>query len=56
MFIHCCSDILPSRCLATYTYRHTDLWEGFMKCAVELGSDAVIYIPNFIKIGVEFKS
>jgi hypothetical protein len=28
----------------------TDLWEGFMKCAVEMGSGGMIYIPSFIKI------
>jgi hypothetical protein len=41
------------RCLATiggYTYRHTELWEEFMKYAVEIGSGAVIYITSFIKI------
>jgi hypothetical protein len=45
---------LPSRCLATkggYTYRHTEWWEGFTKYAVDMGSDAMIYIPSFIKIG-----
>jgi hypothetical protein len=26
-------------------------WEGFVKQAVEMGSDAMIYIPSFIKIG-----
>jgi hypothetical protein len=44
----------PSRFLATigrYTYRHTDLWEGFMKYAVEMSSGVMIYIPSFIKIG-----
>jgi hypothetical protein len=42
--------ILPSSCLATisgYTYRHTDLWEGSIKCAVVMDS----YIPSFVKIG-----
>jgi hypothetical protein len=24
---------------------------GFMKCAVEMGPGAMIYIPSFIKIG-----
>jgi hypothetical protein len=45
---------LQSRFLATiggYTYKHTDKWEGFMKCAVEMGSRAMIHIPSFIKIG-----
>jgi hypothetical protein len=32
------------------TYRHTDWLEGFKKYAVEMGSVAMIYIPNFIKI------
>jgi hypothetical protein len=46
--------ILPSRCLATirgYTYRHTDWWERFFNYSVEVGSDAVIYVPSFIQIG-----
>jgi hypothetical protein len=30
---------------------HTDRWEGFMKYTVEMGSDAVIYVPSFIKTG-----
>jgi hypothetical protein len=34
-----------------YTYRHTDRWEGFMKCTVKVDSGAIIYIPTFIKIG-----
>jgi hypothetical protein len=29
----------------------TDLWEGFMKYAVEMDSGAMIYIPSFVKIG-----
>jgi hypothetical protein len=44
---------LPSRCLATiggYAYILTD-WEEFMKYAVEMGSDTMIFIPSFIKIG-----
>jgi hypothetical protein len=24
---------------------------GFMKCAVEMGSGGIIYVPSFIKIG-----
>jgi hypothetical protein len=27
------------------------LLNGFMKCAVELGSGGVIYLPSFMKIG-----
>jgi hypothetical protein len=49
MCIRCRGNILPSRCLTRiwgYTYRHKDLWEGFMKYAVELGSDAKLYIPS----------
>jgi hypothetical protein len=45
---------ISSRFLAKigrYTYRHTDRWEGFMKYAAEMGSGAMIYIPNFVKIG-----
>jgi hypothetical protein len=37
---------LPSRCLTMirgYTYRHTDWWKGFMRCAIEMGSVAMIY-------------
>jgi hypothetical protein len=34
-----------------YIYGHKVWWEGFMKYAVEMGSGAMIYIPNFIKIG-----
>jgi hypothetical protein len=34
-----------------YTYRHIDCWEGFMKYGAEMGSGAIIYIPNLIKIG-----
>jgi hypothetical protein len=32
------------------TYRHGDRREGFVKYAVEMGSGAMTYIPNFIKI------
>jgi hypothetical protein len=32
-------------------YRQTDWWEGLRKYTVEIGSGAMIYIPNFIKIG-----
>jgi hypothetical protein len=32
-----------------YTYRHTDLWLGFVTYAVEMGSGALIQIPSFIK-------
>jgi hypothetical protein len=52
--IRCRGNVLPNRCLATigiYTYRHTDWWEGFAKYAVEMGSDAMIYIARFITIG-----
>jgi hypothetical protein len=42
---------LPSRCLATHTYRCIDWWEGFRKYAVEMGSGAMIYVPSFIKPG-----
>jgi hypothetical protein len=48
----------PSPYLATiggYTYRHTDWWEGFYNSAVEMDSGAVIYVPNFIKIGSGFQ-
>jgi hypothetical protein len=34
-----------------YAYRDTDRWEGFIKYAVEMGSGAMMYIPNFIKTG-----
>jgi hypothetical protein len=42
---------LPSRRLATYTYRHTDRREGLMKQALEMDSGAMMYTPGFIKIG-----
>jgi hypothetical protein len=41
---------LPRNDERGYTYRHTDLWEGFMKYAVETDPVAMICIPNFIKI------
>jgi hypothetical protein len=31
-------------------YKHTDGQDEFMKYAVEMGLDAMIYIPSFIKI------
>jgi hypothetical protein len=37
---------LLSRCLAIiggYTYRHTDVWEGFMKNAVEMAQNHDIH-------------
>jgi hypothetical protein len=43
---------LPNRCLATidgFTCRHTDWWEGFIKYAVQMDSDAMICMQNFIK-------
>jgi hypothetical protein len=46
-------------CIATireYTYRYTDLWEGFMKYAVEMSSGTMTYIPSFIKIVQAFRS
>jgi hypothetical protein len=45
---------LLSRCLATiggYTYRHTYWWEGLIKYPVQMGLGAMIYMPDFIKIG-----
>jgi hypothetical protein len=33
------------------THADIDLWEVFMKYAVEMGSGAITYIPSFIKIG-----
>jgi hypothetical protein len=45
---------IPSRCLTTireYKNRHTDWWEGFIKYSVEMGSNAMIYIPSSIIIG-----
>jgi hypothetical protein len=35
----------------SYTRRHTDWWERFMKYAIEMGSGTMMYIPSFIKIG-----
>jgi hypothetical protein len=26
-------------------------WNGFMKCVTEIGSDGMIYVPSFMKIG-----
>jgi hypothetical protein len=37
---------LPSHCLVSYT----DWRKAFMKYAVQMGSDAMIYIPRFILI------
>jgi hypothetical protein len=34
-----------------YTYRHAGWWKRFMNYAVEMGSDAKICVPSFIKIG-----
>jgi hypothetical protein len=33
------------------THRDTDWWKGFMKYAVEMGSDAMVYISYSVKIG-----
>jgi hypothetical protein len=44
---------LPRRCLLTirgYNFVHRDGWEGFMKYAIEVGTDIVIFIQSFIKI------
>jgi hypothetical protein len=40
----------PSRCLATIG-GNIHGWEGFMKCAVQMDSGAMIYMPSLIKIG-----
>jgi hypothetical protein len=37
---------LPSNDTRVYT----DQWEGFINCALEMGSVAMIYISSFIKI------
>jgi hypothetical protein len=42
------SFLVTIRC---YTYRHTDWWKGYTKYAVKMGSDGMIYIRSFIKIG-----
>jgi hypothetical protein len=34
-----------------HTYRHTGLYEGYIKYAVEMDSGAMVYIPSFIQIG-----
>jgi hypothetical protein len=50
---------LLSRYIGTsggYTYRHTDLCEGFIKYAAEMVSDAMTYIPSFIRLVEAFKS
>jgi hypothetical protein len=54
MCIHCRGNIFTESLSSNnrgYTYRHTGLWEGFMKYAFEMDSDAMMYIPSFIKIG-----
>jgi hypothetical protein len=33
------------------TDKHRDWRERFMRCTVEMGSDAILYIPNLMKIG-----
>jgi hypothetical protein len=38
---------LPSRCLAAIQTK----WKVLMKYVLDIGSDAVIYIPSFIKFG-----
>jgi hypothetical protein len=40
---------LPNRCVATYA--QTYWWQAFMKYAFQMGSGAMICIPNFIQIG-----
>jgi hypothetical protein len=47
----CCRGNVCTEPLPNNTYRHTDLWEGFMKYAAEMGSYAMIYIPNVTQIG-----
>jgi hypothetical protein len=46
---------LPSRCLANdRTDTHTDTQtdgEVFIKYTIEMGSGAMIYVPNFVNIG-----
>jgi hypothetical protein len=44
------TETLLSNARGTRIYRHR-LREGFMKYAVEMGSDAIIYIQSFIEIG-----
>jgi hypothetical protein len=36
-------------------HRHADLWEGFKKYAVQMGSEAMIYFSCFIKIGATIR-
>jgi hypothetical protein len=38
-----------SPCLSTHSLRHARVMVGLIKYAVEMGSDAMIYIPSFIK-------
>jgi O-antigen ligase len=40
---------LLSRCLRTYTYRHTDGWKAFTKYGVQMGSGAMMYIGSGIQ-------
>jgi hypothetical protein len=32
-------------------HRYTERWEGFMKYATQMGSSAMMYVPNYIKTG-----
>jgi hypothetical protein len=42
--------------LYLYTYRHTDLREGFVKHVVEMGSGVIIYIPSLRRLVQAFRS
>jgi hypothetical protein len=46
---------LQNRYLAIIGDTYTGIWEGFIKCATEMGPDAMIYMPSFIKIGLDIQ-
>jgi hypothetical protein len=51
---HAAGTSIPSRYIGTigeYTYRDTDLWEGFMKYVIDMGSGVMIYTPSFVETG-----
>jgi uncharacterized RmlC-like cupin family protein len=54
MCIHCRGKVFIDP-LPGNIYRYTDWWEEFMKYTVEMGSGAMIYIPNFINIGSDIQ-
>jgi hypothetical protein len=41
---------LPSNDREIHAHTHTDYWEGFLRYATGMDSDAMIYFPSFVKI------